>query len=299
MLHEEFAPASRPRTESLFPFATPRDRPQSVSQSLSPPCPVSPFISRSSVHVLARILPRPVPLSWRAPSSFSFGDINPPPVARLALLFPALALTRELLSLLQPSVAVVVFWLTPYYSFSIARSVFRARGYDRAFPTSVFLSLFCREYLSIFFSLLSFPLSRAPPFIHLPTSHRNRAQHLRHISNLTRILSAAVSQTLKSFLGNWIECYPHPVSVSSTATTLVLQRALGLFHCSRALRRYFRKKRVILSPVISLRRPLSLFLSLCFTIALVSFVIALSRRPSSSSSLLSSLKSPRNWLSRR
>lgn len=68
MLHEEFAPASRPRTESLFPLAlylplsSLYNRPQSVSQSLSPASPASPFIPAFfRPRSLALVYPAPLP----------------------------------------------------------------------------------------------------------------------------------------------------------------------------------------------------------------------------------------------
>lgn len=215
-------------SRSVSPFQPPiTGHSQLVSLSLPPPA--SPFIPRVLPSTLSRsrisypLLPRPS--SFPSSSSWLtvlllFRQYQSLP---LVLLFPAPALTRELLSLfMQLSIVVVVFRLTPHHSFSITRSVLNARCVSRlsssfhssrATPRdrasihppdfSLFRSLFLPTSLS-----LSFPRSTVVSFIHLPSPHD--FTHLHHISNLTRILSAAVSQTLKSFLGNWIECHSHP-----------------------------------------------------------------------------------------
>lgn len=70
-----------------------------------------------------------------------------------------------------------------------------ARNYDRASIHPPDFSLFHPTPLSSPFWSLRLSVFRF-------SLHRDRSHGLHHISNLTRILSAAVSQTLKSFLGN-------------------------------------------------------------------------------------------------
>lgn len=84
MLHEEFAPASRPRTESLFPFAPVTGHSQLVSFSLPSRISVYPAFFRPR----SRSYPALSPPRSGSPSTFSFGDINPSLLASSAPPFP-------------------------------------------------------------------------------------------------------------------------------------------------------------------------------------------------------------------
>lgn len=210
MLHEEFAPASRPRTESLFPLALCVSPPfvppyitghsQLVSFSLSlsrPPFPrlrLSPAFFRprslALVYPAAPFSPPPCPggLSHHLPSLSAISIPSP-----LALLFPAPALTRENFFplFMQLSIVVVVFRLTPYRSFSITRSVLNARRVSRLSSSSsnpslstprdrasihppdfsLFRSLFLLlPSFSLFVSLFLFLRSSRLSIFHLPTA---------------------------------------------------------------------------------------------------------------------------------
>jgi len=235
MLHEEFAPASRPRTESLFPSASPlRPVPgfagHSQLVSLSFPSPAYLRLSRvlSSVHALAPTSPQthpfpslpsppspsPSPSPCRFPSLSTISIPLPSPLPLIlipsslsvprflsALSHPLIPAPAELLSLLCGSLSLYLS------SDSLPITVFPSLAPFRPFlDASRLLSSF-HVPSHPFHGFLPIPhpsFTLPSPRLVYPSSipHRDRAHHLRHISNLTRILSAAVSQTLKSFLGN-------------------------------------------------------------------------------------------------
>jgi len=223
MLHEEFAPASRPRTESLFPFAPPPRlrRPQSVSQSLFPVSRASPFIPRSLLRPRSRshippsppLPPRPSSCPCRFPSlstiSIPLLLPSPPILIPLSLSLGFSPLSRTLL--FPPPRNFFLFYAALYRcTCLLTRSPLRF--FHRSLPSVLsstrrassppsFRPFSSVPRISLYpASILYPPRSRLVYPSSIP--QRDRAHHLRHISNLTRILSAAVSQTLKSFLGN-------------------------------------------------------------------------------------------------
>lgn len=182
MLHEEFAPASRPRTESLFPFApSPSNRPQSVSQSLSavPHLRLSRVLLSTFSPSYPALPPSPFYLLFRryqsAPTalelSLSFTLLFPPPHSHenFFLFYAALCrcsclLTHSLLRVFSSFTrGVCLFSLLP---------PFRARGKRSRAP--IHPLDFSLSHLSNF----TLPTRTVTPFICLPSpSARHRAHH--------------------------------------------------------------------------------------------------------------------------
>lgn len=202
------------RARAQNPYSpSPPNRPQSVSQSLSP----VPHLRLSRVlpsHVLARI---PCPLVLAPPSTFSFGDINPSPsppraLCSLTLLFPP-PHSHGNFFLFYAALYRCSCLLTHSLLQFFRRSLRSSRGVS---PSSLFFLSFVRGQTIVLPSVLRISLYPTYPTLHPPfprhrvgrpvylssIPHHDRAHHLHHISNLAHILSAAVSQTLKSFLGN-------------------------------------------------------------------------------------------------
>ena len=185
MLHEEFAPASRPRTESLFP--SPPNRAQSVSQSLSP----VPYLRLSCVlPSMFSLVPCPLVHPFTRLPSLSAISIRPL-FSSLFSLSPSYSRirthTKTSFSFMQPSIAVVVFWLTHYYSFSIVPSVLHAA---------------CRHH-SLFLSPFRTANDRAP--IH-PSDF-----------SLSHFLSNSTTPSVAPFI-----CLPSPTAFALTISTTYL-----------------------------------------------------------------------------
>lgn len=175
---------------------------------------------------LSRVLLSTFSPSYPPPSSLprstsSFGDINPSPSPflcrprklSLTLLFPPphshenfflfYAALCRCSCLLTHSLLRVFLSPAPSFTRGVCRAAlgppFRARGKRSRSP------IHPRDFSLSHLSNFALPPRAATPFICLSIPSRapsRAARHLHHISNLARILSAAVSQTLKSFLGN-------------------------------------------------------------------------------------------------
>lgn len=203
-----FAPAHR----ILIPLRPLTGHSQLVSLSRPSRISVYPALFRPTFSLV------PCPLVLAPPSTFSFGDINPSPspppraLCSLTLLFPP-PHSHGNFFLFYAALYRCSCLLTHSLLQFFRRSLRSSRGVS---PSSLLFLSFVRGKRSCshpsygFLSILPIQLyihpSPAPglvvPFICLPSPHHDRAHHLHHISNLAHILSAAVSQTLKSFLGN-------------------------------------------------------------------------------------------------
>lgn len=185
MLHEEFAPASRPRTESLFPCA-PGTLGQLVTLSLylSPSAPFRFFRSSSFVE--------------RDGSSGSRSALSFSPE-------PSAASFRLLSSLYQHTQTLPSRHGHPFSRFS--PDLFRSRSLSNLSLLRFFPLLSRAASASLFGSFSPWP--PLPPSLALPVSVSSFSVlvHAVHLA-FTRIFSPVVSQTLRSFLGNWIESHP-------------------------------------------------------------------------------------------
>lgn len=201
------APAHR----ILIPLRPLTGHSQLVSLSLPSRISVYPAFFRPC----SRSYPAPLVLARRLPSLSAISIRSFPPLRLsfpLTLLFPpphshgnfflfyaalyrcSCLLTHSLLQFFRRSLPSFPRGVSPSSLFSLP---FTRGKRSRSHPSFGFLSI-----PPIQLYQPPRPPSSVAPFICLPSPTANRTHHLHHISNLARILSAAVSQTVKSFLGN-------------------------------------------------------------------------------------------------